>query len=712
MSNLSNSKDKIVKTVCSTCYCSCGVLAQVKNGRVVEIKGDPEHPSSKGALCPRGLSALELLYHPDRLNYPLKRVGMRGEGKWQRITWDEALDTISERFTAIKERYGPEAICITNGAALYHNLGTSRYMAYALGTPNYINAAYICFMPSAMAALATTGFKVPITATEVINEEALNSSCILLWGANPRVSVPYPVGEGIFEVKKRGTKLIVIDPRPTDYAKVADYWLQLRPGTDDALALGMLNTIIKEEIYDKEFVSEWCFGFDKLKTHVEEYTPARVSEITWVPAKNITEAARMFAKTKPASIVQRVPLDQSYNSVQTSRAILILGCICGNLDMQGGIPLPTPMPIKSELAIAGYHDQLPRDILEKRLGAKEFPLASGPHLPGGITQPAMLINAILNGEPYRIRALLTSANNFVLMMQDTRKIWKGLQELDFLVTMDQFMTPGAELSDVVLPACCWLERDGVRGHPAYPFVIPIQHRAVEPLHERRDDVDFLIELARRMGADPPWQNSIDLANDQLSPMGVTIEDLDGKNFLARPREYERHKKGRIEFPTPSKKVEIYSNLMEKWGFDPLPPYKAPPQLTSEFPLVYIGGGKYTEYMHSSGRQLNMLRKNRPDPTLEMSPETAKEKGIRNGDWVWLETSYFENQERIKFKVDIIKGLHSKVVFSANGWWFPEMPAPEHGVFEANPNVVIPAMPYDPIFGSANLRSVPCRIYKV
>ena len=702
--------EKILKTVCSICYCSCGVLARVKDGKVVEIKGDPEHPNSRGALCPRGLAGLELLYHQDRVNYPLKRVGERGEGKWQRISWDDALDTISEKLGGIKNKYGPEAISMTNGAALYHNFGISRYFCYALGTPNYLCSGYICFVPTSTAIQATIGYKAAITGTEVIYDEVLNSNCILLWAANPRVSVPYPVGEGIFEVKKKGTKLIVVDPRPTDYAKIADYWLQIRPGTDDALALGMINVVINEQLYDKDFVDNWCFGFEKLKEHIQDYTPEKVSKITWIPERDIIEAARIFAKTKPASICQRVPLDQSYNSIQTSRATFILGAICGSLDIKGGIPLPSDMPIKSEIDFAAYMEKLPREVLEKRVGAKEFPLASGPDAPGGFGQPFLWSKAVLTGKPYKIRAMISSANNFLLMAQDTKKICKALKNLDFIVTIEQFMTPTAEFSDMVLPACCWLERDGVRGHPGYPYVIPIQHRVTEPLYERWDDVKIFIELAKKMRLNIPWQTTREFTNDQLSPMGITFEELEGRNFITTPKEYERHKKGKFEFLTPSKKVELYSTLLEKYGYDPLPSYKAPPEVTSEFPLILVGGGKYMEYMHSAGRQIPMLRKRRPDPTIEMSPETAEEKDIVDGDWVWLETIYFGSKERVRFKAKLIEGFHPKVVFTEHGWWFPETAAP-HGCFESNVNVVIPDNIVDSIFGSTNIRSVPCRVYK-
>ena len=512
---LTDSKDRIVKTVCSTCYCGCGVLAHVKDEKitkasahvrdrkVTKIEGDPNHPINKGELCVKGISGIELLYHPDRLNYPLKRAGEKGEGKWERISWDEAIDTIASKLSEIKEENGPEAISVANGAGLYSNSGIIGYFAYLLGTPNMMSSGYICFMPAAVASRATIGYPAALLAEEVVFDEVLNSKCILLWGANPKNTCPYPVGEGIFKVKERGVKLIVVDPRPTDYTQIADVWLQIKPGTDDALALAMINVIINEHLYDEKFVSEWTYGFDELKRHVYEFPPEKISQITWVPQKDIEEAARMFATTRPSSVCQRVPLDQSCNAVQTSRAIFVLNAICGNLDVKGGNLLPTKASVINEIALWSQVDKLPREVLENRIGASDIPLLSGPEAFCGFVHPTLWADSILTGKPYKIRAQITSARNQILGDQDSKKAENALKNLDFSVTLDLFMTPSAVLSDIVLPAASWLERDGIRGHPGYPYTIPIQHKVVEPLHERWDDNTFFIELAKRMGMGIP-----------------------------------------------------------------------------------------------------------------------------------------------------------------------------------------------------------------
>ena len=708
---MNDSSERIVKTVCSTCYCGCGVLVRVKDAKVVEIKGDPDHPNNEGKLCRKGLSGIELLYHPDRLNYPLRRTGKRGEGKWERISWNEAIDTITSKLNEIKAESGPEAISVANGAGLYANSGMLGYFCYLLGTPNMMSSGFICFMPAAVAARATIGYPAAILGTEVVFDEVLNSNCILLWAANPRNSVPYPTGEGIFKVKEQGTKLIVVDPRPTDYAKIADHWLQIRPATDAALALGMINVVINEELYDKKFVDEWTYGFDELKKHVQEYPPKKVSEITWVPEKEIIAAARMFASTRPSSVCQRVPLDQSLNTVQTSRAVFILNAICGNLDVKGGNPLPEKGKVVSEMPLWAQVDKLPRKVLERRIGAKELPLLSGPDAFCGFVQPTLWANAVLTGKPYPIRALITTARNQILGDQNSRNVEKALRNLDFSVTMDLFMTPTAELSDIVLPAASWLERDAVRGHPGYPYVSPIQHKVVEPHYERWDDNQFYIELSKKMGLEVPWQNLEEYLDFRVKDVGVTFKDLRGINYVSIPKEYDRHIKGRFEFNTPSKKVELFSTFLEKYGYDPLPHYVAPLETTSEFPLILMGGRKSIEYVHSAGRQIEMLRKSLPEPTIEINAKTADDRGIADGDWVWVETIHFGDKARVKFKAELVEGFPAELVSLEHGWWFPERKDPEHGCYDSNVNLVIGGDTYDPIYGSTNLKSIPCRVYK-
>ena len=701
----------VVKTVCSSCYCACGVLAHVENGKVVRLEGDPDHPTSKGRLCVKGVAGLELLYHPDRLNYPLKRVGERGEGKWARISWDEATKTIIDKFNQIKEESGPEAICITTGAGLYSNMGMVGHFAYSLGTPNMLSSAHVCFMPLAAAVRSTIGYPAALLATEIVNDEVLDADCILLWAANPIATVPIPMGHGILDRARSGAKLIVVDPRPTDFAKEADIWLKIRPGTDAALALGMINVIINEKHYDQDFVDNYAFGFEELKQRVQDYPVDKVSEITWIPGEKIVEAARIFAQTRPSCLCQRVPLDQSTNAVQTSRATFILTSICGNLDRKGGNLLNAGSNIIGEYPIMGKLGQLPREVLEKRIGAKELPVFSGPDGIFGFVHPAPWAKAVLEGDPYQVRGMFTTGRNQILGDADSRLMAKALRAMEFSVTMDLFMTPSAELSDIVLPSSCWLEKEGFRGHMGYPYFIPVQHKAIEPLYERREDNEYLIELANRMGLDMPWKDLDEYHDWRLNTPGKKFKDIQGINYIAQPKQYDRHKKGQFKFNTPSGKVELYSTYLEKFGYDPLPSYVAPPETTPEFPLILTAGKKRVEYVHSAGRHIEMFRNRAPVPTMDMSPNTAEQYGIADGDWVWVEAIDFGDRERVKFQARVVEGVLDKVVVAEHGWWIPEEKDQERRWFENNVNVLFSGDEYDPIYGSYNFRNHPCRIYK-
>lgn len=709
--NDSNKKPQIIKTVCSSCYCGCGVLAHVKDGRVVHLEGDVDHPTSRGHLCMKGLSGIELLYHPDRLNYPLKRKGKKGEGKWERISWQEALETISVKLNEIIEVYGPEAICVGTGAGLYSNMGMLGYFCYLLGTPNLLSSAYICFMPTAAATYATIGYPAAMLATEIVNDEVLNSNCILLWAANPKNTVPYPMGFGILGAKKRGTPLIVVDPRPTETAKAADVWLKIRPGTDDALALGFTHVIIKENLYDHDFVENYAYGFKELTAHIEQYSPEAVSRITWIPKEDIVKAARLFASSRPSCLCQRVPIDQNLNAVQTSRAMLIFNALCGNLDMQGGNLLPANSDIIGEYPIMSKLGQLPRETLSKRIGAEELPFHSGPDAVFGFVHPTFWRKAVLEEKPYPVKAVITSGRNQILGDQDVKMIEKAYRKLGFAVTMELFMTPMAELSDIVLPAASWLEKEGFRGHMGYPYVIPVQHKVVDPLFERKEDNAFFIALAHQMKLDIPWKNLDEYHNFRLKSRGISFESLRGTNSISMVKQYDRHKTGEFKFNTPSGKFEIYSTVLEKLGFDPLPGYLPPPETTPEFPLILMGGTKRSEFVHSAGRQIRSLRQNRPDPIIELNPELAKEKGIREGDWIWIESIHYGEKERVKFKARLLEELHPQIVSVEHGWWIPEEKDQQKRWYESNINVILTGNEYDPVFGSTNLRSVPCRIYK-
>jgi len=362
--------EQVVRTCCQGCHPECGVLVHVKDGKITKIEGDDDHPDSRGFICIKGQVQDKFTYHPDRIKQPLKRAEERGAGKWQPISWDQALDEIAEKLTEIKDKYGPESIAAYHGTGPRTSGTSTHAFAAAIHTPNVIcTDAHICYFPSIMVETLTYGSSIMMEK----GPDYLNARCIMVVGANPTVSHP-PRGIDIVEAqRKNGARLIVVDPRRTHLASRSDLWLQIRPGTDVALALAMMNVIIDEGLYDKDFVNKWCYGFDMLRERVQEYPPEKVAGITWIPAERIREAARLYATTKPAVMHHRVAIEHNVNTSQTIRALCNLIAITGNLDIKGG-------NLFISIGQLGHRAQSP-NFIEKRIGSKQFPLMAGKDAP-------------------------------------------------------------------------------------------------------------------------------------------------------------------------------------------------------------------------------------------------------------------------------------------------------------------------------------------
>jgi thiosulfate reductase/polysulfide reductase chain A len=706
----------MIRTVCQGCHSECGVLVQVEGNKVVGIRPDPDHPSSRGCICIKGINYAQFTYHPDRIKYPLKRAGAKGGGQWTRITWEQALDEIAAKLTDIKDRYGAKSIGTFHGTAPRQALFSCRLLAAALGTPNVANTdLHICHAPSVVAEIATIG--APVLQEE--GPDYVNSKCILVCGGNPLVSHP-PRGRDLLEgVRKNGAKLIVIDPRHIPLARQADIWLQIRPGTDVALILAMLHVIIGEKLYDKPFVDRYCHGFNELSVRVREYPPERAEQLTWIPDEKIVEAARLFALTKPAVVHHRVAVEQNLNSTHGDQALAILAAITGNLGVKGGNLLPTHVPgYVPTGGVVGFA-KLPPEITRERLGSRQYPLISGPDSLFTFVHAGVAAAAMLGRDTYPLKALYLAGANPVVNMQNTRRTWEAFKSLEIMVVGDFFMTPTAELADYVLPSTTWLERDECCDEQ-YMNCIAARQKVVEPFYESRDDVQMVIDLVKRLPwADRkylPWNSSSEFNDFRLKGTGLTFEEFKEKGYLTVELEYQQYKKN--GFQTPSGKVELYSTIFKKNGYDPLPLYVEPPQspistpeLTRDYPLILLTGGRTIEYYHSSGRQIQSLRGRVPDPLVEVHPETAEREGISEGDWVWVETPQIKG-ERIRFKVKLSENLDPRMVHCQHSWWFPENPAPEHGCFESNINVILTDdPPRESICGSVPTRGTLCRLYK-
>jgi anaerobic selenocysteine-containing dehydrogenase len=695
----------VLKSVCRACHGGCGVLLHVKDGRLVKVEGDPESPLNHGRLCPIGTVALDLVYHPDRLQYPMRRAGPRGSGKWQRLSWDEALDAIAQRLLAIKREYGAEAIALGTGTGRHHIRWVSRF-GHALGTPNWCEPGFAqCFHPRVNTCILTFG---DFPVCDYTGDTP--PGCMLFWGHNPLNSGPD--GETRFNVREaleRRPRVIVVDPRETELARRADVWLQARPGTDDALALAFLNVIIEEQLYDADFVRRWTHGFEALSQRLRPFTPEWAEPITWASAERIRTAARLFAHTKPAMLEWGCAIEHTPNCIQTVRALSMLPAITGNIDMPGSW-------------VFGMHgigrfpsliEQLSPQVSAKRLGADRFKLLGGEGADLPAAHIPTLLEAMREGKPYPVKAFLIFGNNTLTTYANARQVYESLLRLDFILCADLFMTPTAELADIVLPAAAWPELDELVGLPTVAAnVVLAQQKAVQ-VGECRSDEEIFVALARRMKLPACTEPVTDVLNAQLAAGGlaVTFDELKQRGFVKVPFRYRKFEHG--GFRTPTGKIELYSTRLEQLGYSPLPYYQEPPEspisspaVADEYPLVLTTGARIPRFFNSEHRQLSKLRRAYPDPRAEIHPRTAKEHGIEDGDWMWIETRRGRMQQRAK----VTAGIDPRVIAAEHGWWFPEESSPEHGVWKSNVNLLTDNQPpYDPAMGTYQLRALLCRV---
>jgi len=686
----------------------------VEDDRVVKIEPDPDAPLSKGRLCPKGLAGIELLYDPNRLKYPMKRAGERGEGKWARISWDEAYDTIAENIEKVKREYGIESVAMAQGTGRHHFNHLPRF-AHTVGTPNWFEPGTAqCFFPR------ITNFNLTYGKPLVVDYFGdVNPECILVWGTNPLITgadgeIQFLVRDAI----RKGSKFIVVDPRRTELAEKAEVWLQLRPGTDCALAMGMLNVIINEGLYDKDFVENWVHGFDKLRERVQGYPPARVSEITWVPEEDIVRAARIYAAAGTASLEVGCAIEHNPNSFDIVRAVSFLPGLTGNFDVPGGfIEASDILP-----DIDNRLEYIAPGVAEKRLGYDSFPFLAGAGSGFPSAHIPAVFEAILTGKPYPIKALLLFGNNGLLGFANSNRTYEALGRIDFLCCMDLYMTPTAELCDLVLPAASWLELDAVFSVPYFANYAVMAQKKITRTHECKADEEVFFELCERMGLNYGGERLHDIFDEQLREAGERYKEYEGLdfekmcelNYFHIMPEY-RHYEKRGGLRTPTGKMEVWSTVLEKAGFDPLPKYIEPPEspyskpeLAEEYPLILLTGSRSPFFFHTELRSVPALRNMAPYPRVEMHPKTAAKYGIADGDWVFIESP----RGRITQKALVTDGIDPRVVNCQSGWWYPEEKSPDHGWRESNANLLTSGdPPYDVTMGTYQLRALLCRICK-
>jgi thiosulfate reductase/polysulfide reductase chain A len=699
-------QEEIYRSVCRVCHGGCGALLSVREGRLVKVAPDPDSPFNRGKMCIKGPTTPEMMYHPSRILAPLKRIGARGSNRWEKVSWETALGDIADRMDRIREASGPEAIALGQGTGRHHYMHTIRF-ANTLGTPNWYEPGLAnCFIPRVTVSRLTYG---GFVVADYYGDVKPNT--ILFWGHNPLIS--NADGELSFPLRRAlqaGSFGIAVDPRRSETAKQCKMWLPIRPGTDCALALAMIHVIINEGFYDKEFVEKWTVGFDKLKEHVSGFSPQWAEEITGVPALDIFSVAKRYALGKPSVLEWGVAVEQNPNSLQTVRALSLLRGLTGNIDIPGGDILGMDI-------IRAYpvmRNQLPEGMNAKRIGSDQFKLLSGTraampsaHIPG-------LFKAMRTGDPYRIRALLVFGGNPMLTVANTREVYESLLKLDLLVVTDMFMTPTAALADYVLPAAFWPEVNQITEMPLVAGNAVIAQQKVVQVGECRQDEEIMNDLARRLNLPGAEESLEDILNYRLEPLGISYEELKRKHVIFPPHEYYKFEKN--GFGTPSRKVELYSKSLERMGYDPLPTFKEPPEspasqseLAKKFPYILTTGSRRAEFFGSEQRQIESLRKKRAYPLAEVHPDTAERHGIAAGGWMYVSSP----RGRIRMKAEVTEDIRKDVVNVDYGWWFPEKEGPDFGVWESNANLLTSnAPPYDPAFGSYQLRGLLCDIEKM
>ena len=693
--------ESVIKSHCRMCHGGCGVLVYLKDGKVAKIAGDPDCPINHGTLCSKGIGSLQLVDHPDRLTYPVQRTGPKGSGKWRRISWDDALDTIAARISDYKESFGAESIVMGYGTGRDNESVIYRF-ANLLGTPNVLTAGHFCYGPRLATTIITCG------SNPIVDYEN-HPRCIMVWGNNLVISNPdcYK-GEPFSESLDAGAKLIAVDPRLTRIAARADVWLPLRPGTDTALALGMLNVIINEKLYDKDFVENYVHGWEPFVERVNEYPLSRVEQITWVKKEKIREAAVLFATTKPAAIQWGVAIEQQINCADNNRSLLALMGITGNIDVRGGQVLFRPPKIRN-VGQFGAHKMLPKEQAEKRLGGKRFRLAGN----FAIINPKCVWDAILEEKPYPVKMLFFISSNPIMTRGNAREVYRALEKVEFMAVSDFFLTPTAELADIVLPAATWLEMDYIGDFwKRHGYILP--RRKVVQVGECRSDHEMLNDLAHRVGQGEHWWETFEGGLDYiLEPMGITWQEFKTMEYIRGKLTYEKYKEH--GFSTPTKKFELYSTLLEKWGYDPLPQFREPPEspystpeLFRDYPYILITGRRQPGFFHSENRQLPWLRELHKDPVVEIHPETAEKEGIREGDWVIIESPRGKVRQRAK----LFAGMDPRIVSAEHAWWFPEKKPPSYGWDESNINILTDNAyeTCDPAMGATHVRTLLCKIY--
>jgi len=639
-------------------------------GRIVDIRPDTTHPL--GMICRRGLHAPEIIYSEHRLKTPLRRKGPKGTHEFEPCTWDEAYDVIVENLQRLKRESGPESVAIYTGrGAFEHSLcdmyqpkgvavSSASNVLFPFGSPNTMGVGALCYVSFAMIAPHVTMGRMLIDLfTDMENAELL-----VVWGANPATDSPPLDMHRLEAAAKRGARIVVIDPRRTEtVTRTGAEWIPIRPGTDGALALGLIHVMLEEEIHDDEFARKWCHGFDELQRYVQHFAPEVVEETTGVPADTVRELARSIATATGACPVMYTGLEYSNSGVQAIRAVYTAFALAGQLDVPGGIGLAmrdTHFPVNRSCNV-------PNPDLDRAVARDRFPIYSNYR---GESHASGLLDAVLKHEPYPIRGLIVHGGSILTSWPQT-PIWReALSKLDFLVTIDRQLTADAAYADIVLPATTMFEIDS---YMVYGPIFRLREKLIEPVGEARNDYLIMAELAARLGYGEQFpQTEKELLDFALADSPYTVDAVrEAGGWVRIPTPmmtYKKWEKGDLRpdgdpgFDTPTGRFEIASTVLADYGYEPLPAYTEPvegprqdPELAKRYPLVFNSGARPHTDFRSQHHGIQGLCKDNPEPAMEMHADDAAERGIAHGDLVEVRTPRGAVRFRARVTRDIVRG---------------------------------------------------------
>jgi anaerobic selenocysteine-containing dehydrogenase len=721
----------------------------VKDGKLIDVEGDEEHTITQGRLCLRALNLPEIVHSDKRIVYPMKRDPKdRGKDKWERISWDEAFDLVCGKVNEMKEKYGAESILVFGGTGreaciYYYPLGFS-----TLQTPNvcYGQSGWSCYGPRCSITDYILGAGYPEIDYAGYFEDRFDNpefelpKYVVCWGKNPLPSNPDGLfGHAIIDMMKLGTKVIMIDPRVTWLgACEGNVNLLIKPGTDAAIGLGLANVIIEEDLYDHDFVENWCFGFDEFAERCKEYPPEKVEEMTWAPAEQIRKVARLMAQ-KPVSIAWGLAVDQNPNGTQVGHITIALQAITGNIDIPGGLTLGPPSSLLGKWRMETRKDLAP-ELWDKRLGSTEYPALSNAM---ATTHPDFTLDTLETDKPYKIHMIWFNSSNLLAptcSAAPTR--WHdAFLRTDFNVVQDLVMTPTAmAAADVFLPLPTVAEHDGIviTHYGRNTVFLGAMNEALR-VGETKSDVEICIEFGKRLNNAGPDGTSTwnifegdtrdkfvnSFFTNQLQPeLGFDFDKLKEIGLYQPGYDYRKYEKGMLRFDgepgfnTVTGLIELYSTLFEAWGEDPLPYFEEPrwsqvshPELAEKYPYMMTSGAREYNTFHSEHRMFPTNRFFRQYPDIEIHPDTAAKYGIEEGDWVEVENPF--GKARQKAHLTIV--VDPRVVHCRHGWWYPEQDGEEpnlFGVWKSNVNTMIPHFDIGQLGFGAGFKSTFCSIKKV